>query len=160
MNAFLLNLLFAAVWAALVGEVDTPHLVFGFILGYGVLWLLRPAIGGSYHRRLPMFVGFVLFFLRELVVSTLRVAWEVITPRKLRHTGIIAVPLDARTDTEITVFANLLTLTPGTLSLDVSDDRRVLYVHAMFVDDPDAMRREIKEGMERRVLALLRGGSS
>jgi multicomponent Na+:H+ antiporter subunit E len=159
-NAFLLNLLFAAVWAALVGEVDTPHLVFGFVLGYGVLWLLRPAIGGSYHRRLPMFVGFVLFFLRELVVSTMRVAWEVITPRKLRHTGIIAVPLDARTDTEITVFANLLTLTPGTLSLDVSDDRRVLYVHAMFVDDPDAMRREIKDGMERRVLALLRGGAS
>lgn len=160
MNTFLLNLLFAAVWAALVGEVDLAHLVFGFLLGYGVLWLLRPAIGGTYHRRLPMFVGFVLFFLRELVLSTLRVAWEVITPRKLRHAGIIAVPLDARSDTEITVFANLLTLTPGTLSLDVSDDRRVLYVHAMFVDDPDAVRREIKEGMERRVLALLRGGSS
>ncbi len=160
MNAFLLNLLFAALWAALVGEVDLAHLVFGFLLGYGILWLLRPAIGGTYHRRLPMFVGFVLFFLRELVLSTLRVAWEVITPRKLRHAGIIAVPLDARTDTEITVFANLLTLTPGTLSLDVSDDRRVLYVHAMFVDDPDVVRREIKEGMERRVLALLRGGRS
>lgn len=156
MQAFVLNLLFAAIWAALVGEVDTAHLVFGFLLGYAVLWLLRPVIGGSYHRKLPMLLGFVVFFLRELVVSTLRVAWEVVTPDRKRRPGIIAVPLDAKTDAEITLLANLITLTPGTLSMDVSTCRRILYVHAMFVDDADALRREIKDGFERRVLALLR----
>ena len=61
-----------------------------------------------------------------------------------------------RTDLEITLLANLITVTPGSFSLDVSDDRSVLYVHAMYVDDPEALRREIKDGFERRVLELLR----
>ena len=70
--------------------------------------------------------------------------------------GIIAVPIEARTDLEITTLANLVSLTPGTLSLDVSGDRRTLYVHAMFVDDPESIHRDIKNGMERRVLEALR----
>jgi multicomponent Na+:H+ antiporter subunit E len=116
-NAFLLNILLAGIWAALVGEVDTPHLVFGFLLGYAVLWTMRPIIGSEYHRKLPMFVSFLTFFLGELVLSTVRVAWEVITPDRKRRPGIIVLPLDARTETEIAVLANLITLTPGTLSL-------------------------------------------
>jgi multicomponent Na+:H+ antiporter subunit E len=68
----------------------------------------------------------------------------------------VAVPLDARTDIEITVLANLITMTPGSLAIDVSDDRRVMFVHSMFVDDPEAFRRSIKESLERRVLELLR----
>ena len=69
---------------------------------------------------------------------------------------MVGVPLDATTDAEIALLANLVTLTPGTLSLDVSADRRVLYVHGMFVDDPDELRRAVKQGFERRVLELLR----
>jgi multicomponent Na+:H+ antiporter subunit E len=72
--------------------------------------------------------------------------------------GVIAIPLDARTDAEITLLANLITLTPGSVSLDLSEDRRVLYVHAMYIDggDVEAYRRSVKEGLERRVLELLR----
>jgi multicomponent Na+:H+ antiporter subunit E len=72
--------------------------------------------------------------------------------------GVVAIPLDARTDAEITLLANLITLTPGSVSLDLSEDRRVLYVHAMYIDggDVEAYRRSIKEGLERRVLELLR----
>jgi multicomponent Na+:H+ antiporter subunit E len=72
--------------------------------------------------------------------------------------GVVAIPLDARTDAEITMLANLITLTPGSVSLDISDDRRFLYVHAMYIDggDVEAYRRSIKEGLERRVLELLR----
>jgi multicomponent Na+:H+ antiporter subunit E len=72
--------------------------------------------------------------------------------------GVVAIPLDARTDTEITLLANLITLTPGSVSLDLSEDRRVLYVHAMYIDggDVEAYRRSVKEGLERRVLELLR----
>jgi multicomponent Na+:H+ antiporter subunit E len=64
--------------------------------------------------------------------------------------------LAARTDLEITLVANLVSLTPGTLSLDVSDDRRTLYVHVMFMDDIEAVRGAIKDGIERRVLEVLR----
>lgn len=72
--------------------------------------------------------------------------------------GVIAIPLDARTDVEITMLANLITLTPGSVSLDLSEDKRTLYVHAMYIDDADvdAYRRSVKEGLERRVLELLR----
>ncbi len=72
--------------------------------------------------------------------------------------GVIAIPLEARTDVEITLLANLITLTPGSVSLDLSEDRRVLYIHAMYIDggDVEAYRRSVKEGLERRVLELLR----
>ena len=72
--------------------------------------------------------------------------------------GVVAIPLDARTDVEIALLANLITLTPGSVTLDLSEDRRVLYVHAMYIDggDVEAYRRSIKEGLERRVLELLR----
>jgi len=72
--------------------------------------------------------------------------------------GVVAIPLDARTDVEIALLANLITLTPGSVTLDLSEDRRVLYVHAMYIDggDVEAYRRAIKEGLERRVLELLR----
>jgi multicomponent Na+:H+ antiporter subunit E len=72
--------------------------------------------------------------------------------------GVVAIPLDARTDAEITMLANLITLTPGSVSLDLSPDKRTLYVHAMYIDggDVEAYRRSVKEGLERRVLELLR----
>ncbi len=70
--------------------------------------------------------------------------------------AIVAIPLDAKTDREITLLANLITLTPGTLSLDVSEDRRFLYVHAMFVEDVESFRDSIKNGFERRLLELMR----
>jgi multicomponent Na+:H+ antiporter subunit E len=72
--------------------------------------------------------------------------------------GVVAIPLDARTDAEITLLANLITLTPGSVTLDISEDRCLLYVHAMYIDggDVEAYRRSVKEGLERRVLELLR----
>jgi multicomponent Na+:H+ antiporter subunit E len=72
--------------------------------------------------------------------------------------GVVAIPLDARTDAEIALLANLITLTPGSVTLDISEDRSVLYVHAMYIDggDVEAYRRSLKEGLERRVLELMR----
>ena len=70
--------------------------------------------------------------------------------------GIIAIPLDAKTDVEITLLANMITFTPGSVSLDVSNDRKVLYVYVMYIDDVEEARRRIKEGLERRILAVLR----
>lgn len=152
-----LNLVLAALWAAMAGDIDLAHLVVGFVVGYGILWVCRPLLPTTtYFAKLPLLVRFAGFFAWELVLSNVRVAWDVVTPRAYRRPGVVAVPLDATTEVEITLLANLVTLTPGTLSLDVSDDRRTLYVHAMFVDDPAELRRSIKQDFERRVLELLR----
>jgi multicomponent Na+:H+ antiporter subunit E len=156
MIALLLNLVLAILWCALLGDTSSEQFVLGFMVGYAILWFLGPLVGGSYHRKLPAAIGLAFFFLKELVLSTVEVATEVVTPTTLRRPGIVAVPLDATTDAEITLLANLVTLTPGTMAIDVSLDRHTLYVHAMFVDDPERVRRGIKDGFEQRILRLLR----
>ena len=155
MRVFALNAVLAGIWAAVQGGIDLANLATGFVFAYLILWLIRPALGDtSYFRKVPMAVGFTLFFLKELLISNLRVAWTVLGAGK-RRPSVVAVPLDLEDETQISLLANVVTLTPGTLSLDVSPDRRTLYVHGMFVDDPEAFRREIKDGFERRIGELL-----
>jgi len=86
------------------------------------------------------------------------VAYDVLTRTSHLNPAIIAIPLDAESDREIVTLAVLITLTPGTLSLRVSEDRRTLYVHEMYITggDVEEARRKIKDGYERRVLDLSR----
>ena len=80
--------------------------------------------------------------------------------RQLDHLrpGIIRIPLDAKTDNEISILANMLTLTPGTTSIDISDDRTALYLHVMYLDKegPEATRDRIKHEVEARLLRVTR----
>lgn len=148
----LANVLLAIAWSALTGRFGVVDLGFGFVLGFGVLWLAAGrGVQATYFRRVPRSVGFVLYVLWELVLANIKVARLVLTPRERLRPGIVAVPLDLRTDAQITTLANLITLTPGTLSLDVSHDRRVLYVHSIEVADRESFRRETKQGFERAV---------
>ncbi len=157
MTTLWLNLTLMALWVASTGVFSYANSALGFLVGFVVLWWLQPLLGPTaYFRKLPLALWFGGLFLWELLKSNLRVAWDVITPSRFRKPGIVAVPLDAKSDLEIAVLANLITLTPGSLCLDVSEDRCTLYVHAMFVDDPDETRREIKQRFEHWILALLR----
>ncbi|MCL4302664.1 MAG: Na+/H+ antiporter subunit E [Anaerolineae bacterium] len=152
MKLFILNVLLALAWVALTGQFTPVNLVAGFGLGYLLLWLVRPAREtAGYFRKIVRVVSFFFFFLGELLIANLRVAYHVIRPSLTMRPGVVAIPLDLKSDAEITLLANLITLTPGSLSLDVSTDRRVLYVHAMYIEDVETFRREIKEGFERRV---------
>ena len=154
---FLLNFLLAAAWVLLTGEVDAGNFIEGLIIGYIILWVSKSALGSTkYFKKIPKAAGFFFYFIKELIVANIRVAYDVITPKDHMTPGIVAIPLDAETDMEITLLANLITLTPGTLSLDVSKDRKILYVHALFVDDPDKFRMEIKNGMEKKLLEVMR----
>ena len=87
-------------------------------------------------------------FVYELVVSSIPVVKEVLTPGQRSEPALIAVPITVTTDTQITLLANFISLTPGTLSLDVSEDRKTIYIHAMFADDPDAIRAQIRDRFE------------
>lgn len=157
MTPFAINLILAIAWAALNGTITVASLLIGFIVGYVVLLVLQPLFGQSrYVRKLYDGVLLILFFLYELFVSSIKVAWDVLTPLQRSKPALVAVPLDTCSDAELTVLANLVSLTPGSLSLDISDDHGYLLVHAMFVDDSDAFKQEIKKGMERRVLEAMR----
>jgi multicomponent Na+:H+ antiporter subunit E len=154
----LLNVLLALTWIALTGQFTPANLALGFVLGYLLLWLVqRTQEPLTYFARVRQVLGFAGFFLWELVKANLQVTYFILSPHRKMRPGVIAVPLDARTDAEITLLSNLITLTPGTLSLDVSADRRVLYIHSMYLGDkPDLFRQRVKEGVERRVLEMLR----
>ncbi len=157
MNLFMLNLFLALGFSAVRGQFTLTGLLTGFAVGYAALWISKPLYpDAAYFVRVPRVLRLAGYFLYQLIVSNFRVMWEVITPRHSSRPGIIGIDLAARTDLEIMLVANMISLTPGTLSLDISDDRRVLYVHFMFLDDPAAARHEIKEGLERRVLEALR----
>lgn len=95
-------------------------------------------------------------FLRELVLSAVKVGWLALQPRLRLRPAIIAYPLTVTTDAQITLLANMITLTPGTLSVDVSDDRRWLYIHAIDVPSREALVGDIAAGFETRVLEVLR----
>ena len=157
MKLFLSNIILAVLWALLSGDISQYSLMTGFVLGYLVLGMMATeATEKSYFKKVRQTLAFALEFLKELALSTYRVAYDVLTPTHYMKPGVIAFPLEAKTDAEITMLANVITLTPGTLSLDVSENRKTLYIHAMYIDDPDALRREIKEGLEKKLLEMMR----
>lgn len=158
----MIYILLVLTWVLLWGTFDLRTLSTG--IAYGAICL---AIVLQLYRRRPWpsrrglaRTGRVLqlgaVFLIELVRSTLEVTVEVLRPRIRVKPAIVAVPLDAKTDVQITALANLVSLTPGTLSIDVSSDRKVLFVHALTIDDDGTeTRRAIKQRLERQVMQAL-----
>lgn len=157
MNQLLFNILLAISWMLLTGELDAETFIEGIIIGFLILWVSRTALGGTkYFNKIPIAINFIFYFIKELIKANMIVAYDIITPKDYMKPGIVAVPLEAKTNLEITLFANLITLTPGTLSLDVSSDKKTLYVHGLYVNDAESFRRELKEGLEKRLLEVLR----
>lgn len=159
MNGFLWNCVLTAAWVAITGEVTLANTLIGFAVGTGVLMLVGGAIGApGYVSTVWALAQLIAVFLKELTLANMLVAHDLLTPRSKLRPGIIKIPLDAKTDQEITVLANLLTLTPGTTSIDVSEDRSHLYLHVMYLDreGPDKTREAIKRGIEARLLKVTR----
>jgi multicomponent Na+:H+ antiporter subunit E len=152
-NVFALNILLAIAWAALTGNITLGGLAVGFVLGSGCLWLTRSLFPGSesYFRRSGKWAKLIVLFLYELIVSSVQVVWDVLTPQQKSRPGIISVPLTVKSEMDILLVTNLISLTPGTLSMDVTEDCNTLVVHAMFVDNADQIRADIENGMEKWV---------
>lgn len=129
-----------------------------FLLIYFLFWLGSYFYDRAHFTKVPLVIGLLFYFLKELLLASFVVAWDVITPRSRVESGLIALPLDARTDLEITILASLISLTPGTLSLDVSEDKRYLYVHAVYIKQGDVenLRKQIKNGFEKKLLKITR----
>jgi multicomponent Na+:H+ antiporter subunit E len=146
-------ILLALAWVAVNGDFHETTFLAGMVLAILILVFVR-ATAVDYLRKLVLVVAFVAFFLWELVLANMRVARDVLSPRPRISPGVIAIPLDIRTPAEVTLLANLITLTPGTLSLDVAGDRTMLYIHGMYVSNADEVRRSIKSGFESRIKEL------
>lgn len=152
-------ILLTVMWAALQGSFSLGNVVFGVILAGVILRFSRPVFEGTGRdeaspssglprpiRRTWRVLGLIFVFLGELVESAVEVARYTLQPTLQIKPAIIAYPLDVQSDREITMLANLISLTPGTLSLDVSPDRSLLYVHSISVETEDG--REVIQGIK------------
>lgn len=155
MSLLLLNILLAIAWAALTGSFQPVDLLFGFLLGYLVLWLMtRLGKPHKYFRRIPLVLGLAGYFLLDLLRANIRMAGIIMSPKMKLRPAVVAVPLILKSETAIILLANMMTLTPGTLTLDISTDRRMLYIHTVYLKDLNTFKLELIEGYERRLKEL------
>lgn len=153
MSLYAISILMAVIWATVSGSFTLLNLIFGFVLSILTLYLLRERfVGAEYTSRVRRILSLVMLFLVELAKSAWKVATLVLSPNMDLKPGIFAYPLTVKSDWEISLLANLITLTPGTLSVDVSEDRKTLYVHALDCSDIEAARRDIAEGFEKKIM--------
>jgi len=157
MIVFFWNVLLAIAWVLMTGSFSFLNYLFGFFIGYLAILIMSRSISvvTDYPRRLPRVLYFLLYFIEELIRANITIAKDVITPTFLGKPGVIGLELDAKTNLEITLVANIISLTPGTLSLDVSADKKTLFVHAMYLTDEDKVRESLKI-LEHRLLKVMR----
>jgi multicomponent Na+:H+ antiporter subunit E len=154
---FAINCFLAFGWAAIHESIKLSTIALGFVLGFLVLYVNSALFGNTtYFKRVTTFASLPAYFLWELIVSSIKVLLVILTPGMPHKSGIIAYELKAKTDAEITLLACLITLTPGTMSLEISKDHRILFIHTMFADDPIELKQSIEQRLEKLVLEVMR----
>lgn len=164
MKVFILNILLAiSIAYVAIQYMESYHygaigVVVFLLVVYVALWLASWFYDKNHFRKLPKIAALFYYFLKELFLASIKVAYDIITPDFLLKPGIIAYPLSAKTNLEITLLANMITLTPGTLSMAVSEDRKTLFIHVLYIneDDKKGSIASIKQGFERRILEITR----
>jgi multicomponent Na+:H+ antiporter subunit E len=154
MRSALLLPILAVGWMAVTGSFTLPNLILGLLVAALALLLFRDRIGGwPALSRAGRGLKLALFFIKELLLSALAVARLAVSPNlgKRLKPAIVAYPLKLESDAEITLLANLITLTPGTLSVDVSDDRQRLIIHVLSLESRERLIGQIAAGFERRI---------
>jgi multicomponent Na+:H+ antiporter subunit E len=154
---FLMNLLLCFIWVALTGEMLFANFFFGFILGFFILFVMnRNESDQRYFTRIPKMILFALQFLVDLLHANVQVAYDVITPKYFFKPGIVRYEMEAKTDLEINLLATMISLTPGTLILDISNDNKVVYIHVMYMRDREKFIAKVRNKIEKKLLEILR----
>lgn len=150
MSMILLNIFLAVLWCFMWGWFEVYNLLAGFVMGFIVLALIdRIALQRHYGKRVISLFSFLLYFLRILVIANLQVAREIATPGYQMSPRLLRYDVKDLTPIQITFLANAITLTPGTLSVDVADQEDYLYVHCMYARDRDSIIEELDELRDR-----------
>jgi multicomponent Na+:H+ antiporter subunit E len=139
-------------------KVNASNTFLTLVVVYFLLWLLSFFYDKQHFRKMPRVVTLFFFFIKELLKANFRIAYDVITPTHHMVPGVVVYPLEAKTDLEITMLASLISLTPGSLTIDVSEDRKTLYFHSMYItgDDMEQIKADVRNGFEKRILEITR----
>lgn len=144
------------LWVVLWRDASPANVASGLVIAAMVIVVLPPRRAGARNhtvRPLPL-LAFLGYFAWQLLVANLVMAREIVTPRDRVRTGIVAVPVAACSDLVITVVANAITLTPGTLTLEARREPSTLYVHVLHLRDLDQVRRDIRT-LQRMVVRAI-----
>ncbi|OBY28192.1 Na+/H+ antiporter subunit E [Leisingera sp. JC1] len=152
----LLTLLLTLTWLLMVNRWSLNSLVFGFMLGVIIPFVTQPFWPNRPNLRRPLKIAeYILVVLLDIVQANIIVARIVLfKPNADRRPNWITIPLELKTPEAITALAGTITMTPGTLSADVSDEGHALLVHCLDAPNPDAVRDEIKQRYERRLMEI------
>ncbi|MCX8001121.1 MAG: Na+/H+ antiporter subunit E [Anoxybacillus mongoliensis] len=151
----LLNVCLAFVWMFLTVSFDGASFIIGYMIGLLIIFMLRRFFHSRFYL-VPVFVMIKLLFIffKELILSNIAVAKVVMKRRLTIQPAIFALPTELKKEWEITVLAMLITLTPGTLVLDVSDDGNTLYIHALNSPDVHEAIKSIKQSFEKTIMEV------
>ncbi|WP_048602628.1 Na+/H+ antiporter subunit E [Rubeoparvulum massiliense] len=152
-----LNLALSIVWALLNDDWSFVTLVVGYVIGMGLLYVFHNFLPGTFYlKRVWAFIKLTLLFIVELIKANITVAKQVLSPKLNIQPGIFALPTELTTEFEITLLANLITLTPGTLTVNIAPEGNILYIHAMDLPDVEEAIRSIKDTFERQIMEVTR----
>ncbi|GIN88974.1 Na(+)/H(+) antiporter subunit E [Siminovitchia terrae] len=153
----LLNFLLAVTWMFFESSMELSTFIVGYLLGALVIFFMRRFFSSRFYvYRLFSIIKLMLIFLRELLLSNLAVLKVVLSPKLDIQPGIFAMETRLTSDWEVTLLANLITLTPGTLVVDVSSDNKILYVHAMDIEDAEEAIEDIRSSFEKAIMEVSR----
>jgi multicomponent K+:H+ antiporter subunit E len=152
----LLSLALWAAWLVLNSSVSPGHLVLGALLALAVPWFTEPLRPDRIHPHAPLvLLKLLLVVLWDVIVSNIDVARRILGPERAIKQAYVWVPLTITSPHGRIALAGIITMTPGTLSAQFSDDGRWLLVHAFNVDDEPALIASIKQRYERPLLEIL-----
>lgn len=144
MSFFGINLQLAFVWAALWG-VSLASLVTGFGVGFIVLALAQRLVGSKSYVQSGLGVARLAFvFTASLVASNLRLARDILRPRPRFASALLAVDVTDLSPSQVTIVSALISLTPGSITVDVADDGSRIFVHTLYAGDPEGARKELR----------------
>ncbi|MFE7063353.1 Na+/H+ antiporter subunit E [Sutcliffiella sp. NPDC057660] len=153
----LINILVAGTWMFLKNDWSFPSFFVGYFWGLLLILAMRRFIPGRFYFSRIIAAGKLFFlFLRELLLANVQVIRDILRPKLDIKPGIFALPTDLKSDWEITLLSLLITLTPGTLVMDISDDNKILYIHAINMPDADQAISDIKNSFEKAIMEVTR----
>jgi len=151
----LLNFFLAFLWMFLKTDFTPASFVVGYFWGLVILFIFRSYFPDRFYlHRVWAVIKLFFLFIKELLLSNLNVLMHVLKPKVDIKPGIFALPTDLQKDWEIMLLGNLITLTPGTLTVDVSDDNKILYIHAINIDDVKESVDGIKNTFEKAIMEV------
>lgn len=152
-----INLIIAVMWMFLSESYTGVSFITGYLLGILLLFLLRRFIPGNFYlRRFYKIIRLTLIFTKELIVSNVVMIKYIYSPKPYVEPGIFELPLDVKSNWEITLLSSFISLTPGTLTIAVSDDNTKLYIHAMNIENVDDEISSIKDTFEKAIMEVTR----